>query len=90
MTGPELNDRDKKLLDIFGKTWLRSGPKATEIREATGLRETEATQIVNQLINTEAALAYAPNTVNRLRRIRDDRQRRSRSARRASHSASQP
>lgn len=86
MNGPELDDRDKKLLDIFALAWPKPGPKATAIREATGLRPTEATQIVNALIDTEAALAYAPIAVRRLQRIRDDGLRRSRSTRRRSGS----
>ncbi|GAA3510370.1 DUF3263 domain-containing protein [Aeromicrobium panaciterrae] len=69
----ELSDRDKALIDIFSKTWRYMGPKETAVREATGLSLTGATQIVNRLIDTEAALAYKPTAVNRLRRIRDER-----------------
>lgn len=69
----ELTDQEKALLDIFGRP-LGSGPRETAIREATGLSVTAGTQIVNRLLDTEAALAYAPTTVNHLRRLREQRQ----------------
>jgi hypothetical protein len=78
----ELTDRDRALIDIFGKTWTHSGMKALAIKDATGLTPTAATTIVNALLDTEAALAYAPLTVKRLRRLRARRQQ-SRTPRRA-------
>lgn len=77
----ELTDADKALLDIFGKAWAFTGRKEQAIREATGLSATAATQRLNHLLDTEAGLAYAPTTVNRLRHVRARRQR-SRSAKR--------
>lgn len=76
----ELSDVDKALLDIEGKVWPQSGPKETAIREATGLTMVRAMQHLNQLIDTEQALAYAPLTVKRLLRLRDDRKIRRRRA----------
>jgi len=78
----DLSDADKALLDIEGKTWVYPGAKETAVRKATGLSMTRAMQELNRLIDTEAALAYAPMTVNRLLRLRQRRQL-SRSARRA-------
>lgn len=81
MTDLTLTDAEKALLDIWSKSWTYSGYKETAIREATGLSMTRATQEINRLIDTEAALAYDPLTVKRLQRLREQRQR-SRSARR--------
>ncbi len=78
----ELTDTDRALLGIFGKSWTYSGYKEQAVREATGLSMTRATQIVNRLCDTEAALAEFPTVVNRLRRLRSQRLQ-SRSARRA-------
>lgn len=79
----ELTDTQRALLDIEGKTWRYAGLKESAIRDATGLGQTAAMQVLNKLIDTEAALAYAPHTVKRLQRLRDQRQR-SRPARRPS------
>lgn len=70
-----LTDDERALLDIFGKVWPKPGPKADAIKAATGLTPTAATQLVNRLIDTEAALAYAPLTTKRLLRLRESRRR---------------
>ena len=64
------------MLDLEREDWSTSpGGKETAIRERIGLREMRYYQLLNQLITTEAALAYDPLTVNRLLRLRDRRQR---------------
>lgn len=70
----DLTDTDRKLLVIFGQPWAYSGLKESAVRESTGLSMTRATQRVNALIDTEAALAEFPATTNRLRRQREARQ----------------
>lgn len=69
----DLTDTDRTLLVIFGQPWAYSGLKESAVRESTGLSITQATQRVNALIDTEAALAEFPQTVNRLRRLREVR-----------------
>lgn len=72
---PDLTDAERALLDIEGKAWRYAGRKESAIREATGWSQTQAMQVLNRLIDTEAALAYAPHTVKRLQRLRDKHQR---------------
>jgi hypothetical protein len=68
-------------LSFESMVWLHAGVKEQAIRESLSVSLTRHHQVVNRLIDTEAALAHSPALVNRLRRIRDVRQR-SRSVRR--------
>jgi hypothetical protein len=71
----DLTETERKLLDIFGKAWQHYGLKALAIKDATGLTPTAAGVIVNRVIDSEEALAYAPLTTKRLLRIRSQRER---------------
>lgn len=75
-----LTGQEKELLRIEAKVWPKSGPKATAIREATGLTPIAAAQIINRIIETEAALVFDPLTTKRLLRRRAQRQRSRRTA----------
>ena len=55
--------------------WSLPGSKEAEIRERFGISTTRYYQLLNALIDTEAALAYDPLLVKRLRRMRTARQR---------------
>lgn len=77
----ELTDRDREILKIEGLWWQYAGAKEQAIREKVDISSTRYYQILNQLIDTEEALAFDPILVNRLRALRDTRQR-SRSVRR--------
>lgn len=77
----ELSDRDREILDFEGGWWKYQGAKEDEVRRRFDLSATRYYQIVNALIDRSEALAYAPTTVKRLRRLRDNR--RSTGARRA-------
>jgi hypothetical protein len=66
----QLATRDEALLAIHARTWQYPGALESAVFEATGLRATAAYQRLNQLIDTEAAEAYAPVAVHRLRRVR--------------------
>lgn len=68
-----LTHTDRKLLDIAGTFYLYRGAEEQSIIDATGMSRTRAYQRINALIDTEAALAYSPLTVKRLRRRRDER-----------------
>lgn len=71
-----LTDIEQRMLDLEREDWSKSpGGKHLAIRERIGVHEMRYYQLLNQLITTEAALAYDPLTVNRLLRLRDRRQR---------------
>lgn len=63
-----LNPQQQSILDLEQRFWLTAGQKEDAIR-ALGLSPVRYYQLLNQILATEAALAYAGVTVNRLRRI---------------------
>lgn len=65
-----LSDVDRAMLDMEGQTWPHPGVKEDLIRERFDLSPTRYYQRLNALLRREDALAYAPVTVNRLRRLR--------------------
>lgn len=64
---------DRKVLDFEGSWWLYPGPKDRAIREYLDMSATRYYRAVRRLIDEDDALAYAPITVRRLRRMRDER-----------------
>lgn len=73
----ELTDRDRAILDFeSGPHWRYPGAKEDEIRRRFDVSPTRYQQILLTLIDRPEALAYAPTTVHRLRRLRDARRRR--------------
>ena len=77
----DLGEREQRMLELERQWWKYSGAKEQAIREMFDLSATHYYQILNALIDTEAALAHDPMLVKRLRRLRTTRQR-ARSARR--------
>ncbi|MBN8883339.1 MAG: DUF3263 domain-containing protein [Salana multivorans] len=73
MTG-DLTGRERTILDLETRHWQRGAVKADAIRDSLGLGETRYYQALNALLERPAALAHAPSTVHRLRRLRDARQ----------------
>ncbi|AFR47974.1 DUF3263 domain-containing protein [Gordonia sp. KTR9] len=74
-----MTDDDRRILDFAGLRWHHSGNQADAIRAQFDMTVTRFHQRVNTLLDDPEALAYAPQLVNRLRRIRSTRaQRRSR------------
>lgn len=65
-----LTDMDRAALDLEGRMWRYAAVKEEAIR-ATGTTPTRHYQRVTRLLDDPDALAYAPVTVNRLRRLRD-------------------
>lgn len=76
MTAAALTAQQRQVLD-FEHRWanyvVRDGAKGAAIVEEFGLSTVAYYQVLNRLLDLEAALAYDPVLVHRLRRIRDDR-----------------
>jgi hypothetical protein len=70
---PPLSERDRSVLDFESRQWPGTGVKERAIRERLTMSPTQYYQLLNALLDDPAALAYAPTTVNRLRRSRDAR-----------------
>ncbi|MGC5585373.1 DUF3263 domain-containing protein [Ornithinimicrobium sp. W1679] len=79
--GTDLSERDRQILDFEHQWWKYAGSKEDAVKELFDLSPTRYYQLLNQLIDSEAALAHDPLLIKRLRRQRASRQR-SRSARR--------
>ena len=73
--GDVLDDRGRAILDFEREWWRFAGAKEQAIRERFDLSPTRYYQLMNAIINSEAALAYDPMLVRRLRRLRAARQR---------------
>ena len=71
---PQLSDRARAIIDFEKMWWSLPASKESEIRERFGMSSTRYYQELNALIDTEAALAYDPLLVKRLRRLRVQRQ----------------
>ncbi|MFT3970903.1 MAG: DUF3263 domain-containing protein [Micropruina sp.] len=70
-----LSERSAAILDFEKQWWSFPGTKEAEIRERFGLSAPRYYQLLNDLIDTEEALAHDPLLVKRLRRQRAARQR---------------
>ncbi|WP_425387283.1 DUF3263 domain-containing protein [Arthrobacter castelli] len=81
-----LSERDQRMLSLERQWWKYAGAKEQAIRDLFDLSATHYYQILNALIDTEAALAHDPMLVKRLRRLRTSRQR-ARTARRLGNEA---
>ncbi|WP_427016470.1 DUF3263 domain-containing protein [Pseudarthrobacter sp. P1] len=69
-----LSERDAQMLALERQWWKYAGAKEQAIRELFDISATHYYQILNALIDTEAALAHDPMLVKRLRRLRTSRQ----------------
>lgn len=69
----QLSERDICALQIMAKHPRSQGAREKAAKELLELSPTRFHQLVNALIDTEAALAHDPLLVNRLRRLRDGR-----------------
>ncbi|MFF8899563.1 DUF3263 domain-containing protein [Streptomyces lydicus] len=68
-----MSARDEAVLAVESRSWQGPGPKERAIREQLGISPTRYYQLLNALLDDPQALAHAPVTVNRLRRVRDAR-----------------
>ncbi|MCW7942345.1 hypothetical protein AAW14_09915 [Streptomyces hygroscopicus] len=69
----ELTSREKDILALEGHGFPGPGAKERAIRERLGLAPVRYYQLLNALLDDPRALAHAPVTVNRLRRVRESR-----------------
>ncbi len=72
---PGLTDRDARILAFEREWWRHGGAKEGAIATQFGMNVTEYFQVLNSLIDSDAALVHDPMLVKRLRRMRDARQR---------------
>ena len=67
--------RAQQILDFEREWWRYAGAKEQAVKEQFDLSPTRYYQLLNRVIDDEAALAYDPMLVKRLRRLRSARQR---------------
>ncbi|MGN8245057.1 DUF3263 domain-containing protein [Cellulomonas soli] len=79
--GSGLSERDQAILAFERQWWKYAGAKEQAVRELFDMSATRYYQVLNALIDDDAALAHDPMLVKRLRRMRSSRQR-ARTARR--------
>lgn len=65
-----LTDIEQQMLDIESRWWATPGRKEVAISDQFGMSAARYYQLLNRLLGSQAALAYDPVTVNRLRRLR--------------------
>jgi hypothetical protein len=73
--GDGLTERERQLLAFERQWWRRAGAKEQAIRDLFGFSSTRYYQLLNALLDNQAALAYDPVLVKRLRRLRATRAR---------------
>lgn len=65
-----LTAREKEILLFEQKVWRYQGAKETAVRERWDMSMFRYYQVLNGIIDSQAALAWDPFTVNRLKDIR--------------------
>ncbi len=65
-----LTESQMRILAFERSLWRSPGAKDRDITEAIGITPTRYYQILNELIDSEAALTFDPELVARLRRRR--------------------
>lgn len=71
----ELSERDLEILQFERQWWKYAGAKEAAIKDLFDMSATRYYQVLNALIDNEAALAADPMLIKRLRRLRSKRQR---------------
>ncbi|WP_353943907.1 DUF3263 domain-containing protein [Streptomyces sp. HUAS MG91] len=72
---PALGDRELAVLAFEGRSFASPGAKERAVREELDMAPVRYFQLLNALIDDPRALAAAPVTVNRLRRVREAKRR---------------
>ena len=72
---PGLTARERAMLGFEQSWWLSPAPKEQAVREQFLLTEAEYSDLLDVLIDTDAALHEQPLLVRRLRRLRERRRR---------------
>jgi hypothetical protein len=70
----ELTQRDIDILDFERSWWKHAGVKEQAISERFEMSATRYYQILNELLESPAAMAHDPILVKRLKRLRSYRQ----------------
>lgn len=70
-----LSERDIEVLSFERQWWKYAGAKEEAVRELFGMSATEYYQVLNALLDSQAALEHDPMLIKRLRRMRAARQR---------------
>ncbi len=70
---PNLSELEIKILDFERQWWRYAGAKESSIKELFNLTPPSYYQLLNNLIDREAALLSQPMLVKRLRRLREAR-----------------
>ncbi|MEU6847688.1 DUF3263 domain-containing protein [Streptomyces sp. NPDC046716] len=68
---PSLDDRELAVLAFEGRSFTSPGAKERAVREELDMAPVRYFQLLNALLDDPRALAAAPVTVNRLRRVRE-------------------
>ncbi|GAA2953017.1 hypothetical protein GCM10010525_15790 [Glutamicibacter bergerei] len=71
----ELDERSQQILNMEKLWWKYAGAKEQAITKQFSISPTNYYQLLNQLIDTDAAMAYDPMLVKRLRRLRSTKRR---------------
>lgn len=71
----ELDEREQAVLDFERSWWKHAGVKEQAIKERFDMSATRYYQLLNELLEKPAAMAYDPILVKRLKRLRVYRQR---------------
>lgn len=71
----ELDERSQQILSLEKLWWKYAGAKEQAITKQFSMSPTNYYQLLNQLIETDAAMAYDPMLVKRLRRTRSTKRR---------------
>jgi hypothetical protein len=69
----ELTDTDRAILDFERQHWRYLGAKHAEVHTRFGVTLARYHEWLNDLLDRPEALAHAPATVRRLRRLRQKR-----------------
>lgn len=71
MNSESVTERERELLDFAGRFYRHRGLQEDAIRRELDLTPTAYWQIMNKLVRTAPAQAYAPTTCKRVLRIAD-------------------
>ena len=73
VSGNSLSELEVRILDFERQWWRYAGAKESSIKELFNLTPPTYYQLLNNLIDREAALLTQPMLVKRLRRLREAR-----------------
>lgn len=75
MTERELTDLERRIVAFERSWWKRGGVKDQAVKDELGMSATRYYQLLGELIDVPAAMAFDPMLMRRLSRRRDARRR---------------